>query len=154
MAGRAIYLGERSGARIFRVGRLGYDSAGTDAGSHAYTGTFRSERVAPAGPDGLINFRRVAIHLYATESYTYTVTVWVDGVQTTLGTGAAQTVTVSRTVTTAGEFTDEIAIAAYGNHIQVQITTSAGTNAPFLLETISAHGRVIRGTSDRVGRTS
>lgn len=156
MSGRSIFIGERAGARVFKLGRLGYDAGGSDLSSQVFIGTFRTERIAPAGPAGLINFRRVEIHVNVpAASYEYTVKVYVDNVQTVLGTGVSETVVINRTAAVAGEYTDEVAVQAVGNHIQVEITVDSNdVTTPFMIESITAHGRVLRGTNSRAGETA
>ena len=47
MAQSSLYAGEKGGARIMKIGRIGFDEVvgGGDLGSHVFTGTLRSERV-------------------------------------------------------------------------------------------------------------
>lgn len=152
MAESSLFVGERSGARIFRVGRIGFDSPGDDLGSHTYTGTFRTERIFPVGPGGLVNFRRVAIHILASGTYTFTVKVWVDGARTQLADGSTQTVTVTGGEGALNEITEEVEIEAEGSHIQVEVTVdSDATSGLFLIEGIDARGRVIRRSETRSG---
>ena len=150
MADSALYVGERSGARIFKVGRVGFDTGTADLGSHVYTGTFRTERISPAGPGGLVNFRRIAIHLMATGTYTFSVKVWVDGVRTILGDETTQDVTITRAVGGLNEVTEEVEMEASGSHIQVEITVdSDDVTGLFLIESVSARGRVVRRSATR-----
>lgn len=155
MAQSILYAGERSGARVFKVGRIGYDSGTADLGSHVYTGTYRTERIFPAGPGGLVKFRRVAIHLLASGSYTFTVKVWVDGARTVLGSGSTQTVSITGSPGTLNEVTEEIEIEAMGSSIQVEITVdSDDVTGVFLIEAIMGRGRVVRQSATRTGETT
>lgn len=155
MAGSSLYIGERSGARIFRLNRVGYDSAGADLGSHVYTATFRSERIAPAGLGALVLFRGVTINLYSSGTYSITVKVYVDDVQTKLGDNTAQTIVLASAVAREGKYSPEAAIEAVGRTIQVEVTvTSSAVTAPFMIESIIATGRVIRGAASRRGETT
>ena len=61
MAQSSLYAGEKGGARIMKIGRIGFDEGSGDLGSHVFTGTLRSERVAPAGVGALINFRGIRV---------------------------------------------------------------------------------------------
>lgn len=150
MAESSLYAGERNGPRIFRIGRLGFDQGTSDPGSQVYTGTFRSERIAPAGPKSLINFRRVDIHLLTSGTYEFTVRVWVDEARTTLGDATVQTVVVNSTGTELREVTETVAISAEGSYIQVEITVdSDDVTGLFLIEGIYARGRAILSTSAR-----
>ncbi len=152
MAESSLYAGERDGARVFQVGRIGFDTGTADLGLNIYTGTFRSERVAPAGVGSLINFRRVAIHLYTSGTYTFTVRVWVEDTRTVDGTTTEQVVTITGGGSTLQEITEEIKIEANGSHIQVEITIdSDNTTGIFLVEKILARGRIVRRSSGRTG---
>lgn len=155
MAESSLYVGERGGGRIFRVGRIGFDSPGDDLGSHTYTGTYRTERIAPAGRGGLVNFRRIGIHILSSGTYTFTVKIWVDDDRTVDGVGAAQAVTITGGDGALSETTEEVEIDAEGSHIQVEITVdSDDTTGLFLIEGIRARGRRIRRSSGRTGEAS
>lgn len=155
MAGSSIYLGERTGARIFRLNRVGYDTAGADLGSHVYTGTFTTERITPAGPGSLVLFRGVCVNLYSSGTYSITVKVYVDDVQTKLGDGTNQTIVLASAVAREGKYSPEAAIEAYGSTIRVEVTVlSSAVTAPFAIESITASGRVIRGSKSRSGETA
>lgn len=150
MAESSVYAGERAGNKIFRLGRIGIDSGTADPGSTVYTGTIRTERIAPAGEGALVNFRRVSVHLLVSGSYTFTVKIWVDNGRSTLATGATQTVVITSTDSGLREVTEDIAIEAEGSHIQVEITVdSDDVGGIFLVEKIDARGRAIRGSATR-----
>lgn len=149
MAESSIYAGDRVGNRVLRLGRIGIDSGTSDPGA-VYTGTIRTERIAPAGEGALINFRRVSIHLLVSGSYTFTVKVWVDDGRTLLGDETTQTVVITSTDSGLREVTEEVAVEAEGSHIQVEITVDADdVGGVFLVEKILARGRAIRGSSTR-----
>lgn len=155
MANSVIFAGEKAGGRIFKFGRLGYTNPGDDLGANTYTSKIKTERVYPAGPGALINFRRVVIHFFGSGPYEFVVKVWVDGVQTTLGDGTAQEVTITGNINTTSEISEEIEIAATGSNIQMEIAMDSDTMiGVFLLEQITARGRVIRQSSTRTGVTS
>ena len=155
MAESSLYAGERDGGRIFQIGRLGFDQGPSDLGANVYTGIFRSERIAPAGVGALINFRRLAIHLMVSGSYTFTVKVWIDNGQTELGTGALQSVVVTGTAGGLSEVTEEIEIQGIGSHLQMEITMdSDDITGIFLIESIRARGRIIRESASRTGASS
>jgi len=155
MAESSLYAGERDGGRVFQIGRLGFDQGPSDLGANVYTGTFRSERISPAGVGGLVNFRRIAIHLMVSGSYTFTVKIWVDDGRTKLGTDATQEVTITGTAGGLKEVTEEVKIEANGSHCQVEITMdSDDITGIFLIESIRARGRVMRGSSTRGGVAS
>lgn len=155
MAESSLYTGERGGARVLKIGRIGFDQGTADLGSHVYTGTFRSERVAPAGVGALINFRRVAVHLLTSGTYTFTVKVWVDDGRTQLGDETTQTVTVTGGSGALSEITEEVEIEAAGSHIRVEVTVdSDNLTGIFLIEGIRARGRVLRQSSTRTGEAT
>ena len=157
MAQSSLYAGEKGGARIMKIGRIGFDEVvgGGDLGSHVFTGTLRSERVAPAGVGALINFRRVAIHIMSSGTYTFTVKVWIDEGRTTLGSGTTQTVSVTGGSGELAETTQEIEIEGTGSHIQIEVTAdSDDLKGIFLIESIKAKGRVIRLASGRSGEAT
>ena len=152
MAESSLYTGERGGARIFKIGRLGFDQGTSDLGSHVYKGTYRTERIAPLGPGGLINFRRVAIHLLSSGTYVFQVKVWVDDVRTQLQDGTDQLVTINGGGGGLSETTEEVEISAEGSHIRVEITLdSDDLGGLFLIESIDARGRPIRKSAARTG---
>lgn len=154
MAESSLYAGERAGARVFRVGRIGFDQGSTDLGANVYTGVYRTERFAPAGVGALVNFRRIAIHLLSSGTYEFTVKVWVDNVRTQVD-GEDQLVTISGGVGALQEITEEIEIEAEGSHIQVEITLdSDDVDGIFLIEGIRARGRILRRSSGRVSEAS
>lgn len=157
MADSSLYAGERSGTncRIFKVGRVGFDTGTVDPGSNVYTGTFKTERIYPAGPGGLVNFRRVVIHVLASGSYTIKVKVWVDDTQTTLKSGAAQVVSIINTVSGLSEVSEEVKISKVGSFIQVEVTVdSDDVTGVFLIEGIWGRGRIIRQSSGRTGEAT
>ncbi len=109
----------------------------------------------PAGPGCLIMFRRIAIHLLTSGDYEFTVKVWVDNDRTELAAGTEQTFTVTGTGGALREVTKEVAIEAEGSHVQVEISVdSDDVTGLFLVESISARGRVIRKSASRTGETS
>lgn len=155
MAESSLYAGERDGGRVFQIGRLGFDQGSSDLTTTVYTGTIRSERIAPAGVGGLVNFRRISIHLLVSGSYTFTVKIWVDDGRTQLGTEATQEVTITGTAGGLKEITEDIKIEANGSHCQVEVTMdSDDITGLFLIEAIRARGRVLRGSSTRSGVAS
>ena len=149
MAESSLYAGERDGARVFKIGRLGFDQGQYDLGTERYVGVYRTERFAPAGVGGLINYRRVAIHLLVSGSYTFTVKVWIDEERTALGDGTTQTATFTRDVGVLQEITEELEIEAEGSTVNSDDTTGL-----FLIEGIRARGRIIRRTGARTSEAT
>lgn len=153
--GRSMYFGQRDASRVLRLNRVGYDAAGNDNGSHTYTGTLRTERFSPAGPAGLVNFRKVVVHLYSSGTFNVTLKVWVDDVRTRLGDGTTQTIVITGATAVEGEYALEAAIEAQGKHIRVELTADSNVNtAPFFIEAITAHGRAVRGVIGRASETT
>ncbi len=76
-----IITGDRSGSRIYTVGRVGYDSIADDAGG-TFSANLRTERFSPAGEGGLVMFRRVQARIWHTGAFSGAMRVYVDGVQT------------------------------------------------------------------------
>lgn len=152
MAESSLYTGERGGPRVFKIGRLGFDQGTSDLDTHVYTGTYRTERIAPLGPGGLINFRRVAIHLLTSGTYIFTVKTWVDDVRTKLADGTDQLTTFNAGFGALSETTEEVEIEAEGAHIRVEIQlNSDDITGLFLIESIDARGRPIRQSRTRTG---
>lgn len=75
-----LYVGRSDSNTVFKVGRVGYEQ-GDDPGG-AYTGRLLSGRISPLGPTGYVKFRRVAIRIRHTSSFTMTLQMYVDGTQT------------------------------------------------------------------------
>lgn len=154
MAESSLYGGERTGGKIFRIGRLGFDQGPSDFGTDVYTGVYRTERVQPAGPGALVNYRRIAIHLLASGTYTFTVKVWVDDGQTSSESGP-QTFTISGNGGNLREVTEEVVIEKEGSHVQVEISVDSNDiTGLFLVESISARGRVLRESRTRSGTSA
>ena len=60
---------------------MGYDSTGDDQGG-VFGATLRTERFSPAGEGGLVLFRRIQMRVWHTGSFSGTMKVFIDGVQT------------------------------------------------------------------------
>jgi hypothetical protein len=154
MAKSNLLAGDSAGPRIYRIGRIGFDQGSHDIGTQVYTGVYRTERIAPAGVGALVNFRRVAVHVLASDTYKFTVKVWVDNVRTSANDAPVQTVAISNSVGSLSEVTEEIAIEAEGSHIQIEIIVdSYDITGIFLIEGIRGHGRIARRASSRDSET-
>lgn len=153
-----VFLGESVGSRVYAVGRVGIDSgtadlSGTGAYSNPYTGILKTERISPAGEDGLCFFQRVALRIWRTGAFSLTMRVWVDDVQTQVwasdGSGSPQTIVISRGSPSSSpeEIVVEGAIRARGTYIQVEISVdSASVTGIFLPETLEVHYLPLRAT--------
>jgi hypothetical protein len=146
-----LFIGERGGSRIYKVGRVGIDTGTADDGG-VYTGTLKTERFTPAGQDGLCYFRRVALRLWRTSAFALTMKVWVDERRTqvydTTGHASDQTITITRGAPTFSpeETVVEASIWARGTSIQVQIeVASDSVTGIFLPEVLEVHYLPLRG---------
>lgn len=154
-----VYAAENTGARIYRIGRVGFDSGLQDAGG-IYTATLRTDKFTPAGEDGLVQFRRVAIRIWHTGAYELVMRVYVDGVQTSYyvtNTVTAQQVTFTRSAPTSSpaEQVEEADIEKIGTSIEIELVlNSDDVTGIFLPETIEIHGRVIRQSKSRTAETT
>jgi hypothetical protein len=162
MAGTLVLVGDTTSGKIYKIGKIGRDSgsdATYDPDSTAFTGILKTERMSPAGENGLVRFRRVALRAFQSGPYTGTFTVWVDDIQTKtydnstsgvlLGSPLVdQTIEISGPPETdlgAGEVLLEADIDATGTFIQVQLElVSTDIQGYFLLESIEMNGQVIR----------
>lgn len=136
--------------RLYKFGRVGFDSGSADPGG-VYTATMHSEKISPAGELGLCHFRRVGFRIYRTGSFTITLKVYVDGVQTQIWDGAGnkttqQVVLVSAAPTNSPDETlVEADINARGTYIEVELTVqSSDVSGVFLPEGLEVHFRPLR----------
>jgi len=158
MANTLVYLGEIGTGKIYKVGKVGFDSGAVatfDPNSTPFTGTLKTERMSPAGEDALVRFRRVVLRALKTGAWTVKFTVWVDDTQTqtydnTLADSPLQdqTITVSSAATDDGTLKEviiEADIDAVGTFIQVQLEIdSDDITGIFFPESIETHVQVIR----------
>ena len=146
-----VFLSERSGSHIYRVGRVGYDSGDQDTGG-AYTGTLKSEKQSPLGPQGLCHFRRIGIRIRHTGAFTMTLTVYVDGQQTQIYDSSSvlvdQTISFTEAAPTGENPTEVLLegdISARGTYIQLKLTvTSTDVVGVFLPESFDVFYRPLR----------
>jgi len=154
-----VYAAENTGARVYRIGRVGFDTGAQDAGG-VYTATLRTDTFAPAGEDGLVLFRRAAVRIWHTGAYELLMRIYVDGVQTTYYVGTtvtAQEVTFVRSAPSPSpaEQVEEADIEKVGTSIEIELVlNSDDITGIFLPETIEIHGRVIRQSKSRVAETT
>jgi len=85
----ACFAAQNGGSRVYKIGRVGFDAGTEDAGG-AYSGKIQSDPLSPDGEGGWTHFRRVQIRVRHTGSFTCTVTLYVDGVQTQIWSSGAQ----------------------------------------------------------------
>jgi len=163
MANTLVYLGEIGTGKIYRVGKVGFDSGATasyDPNSTAFTGTLKTERMSPAGENALVRFRRVALRVLQSGGWTVKFTIWVDDKQTqtydndTAGSPKVdQTITISNPSTDTGALKEaliEADIDAVGTYIQVQIElVSSDITGVFMPESIETQVQVMRETVSR-----
>lgn len=140
-------VGEKNGSRVYRIGVVGFDTGDDDGG--VFTGVLRTDPFSPAGEGGLLLYRRVAIRLLRSGSYTFTVKVFVDGNQTRIWNSSSvevdQTTSFTATATALQEEVLEVDIEAHGTSIAVEIEIdSDNTSGVFLVESIFVHAYGMR----------
>jgi len=162
MANTVLLVGSTTGGKVYKVGKVGYDSGSGptyDPETTPFTGTMKTERMSPTGEAGLMRFRRVALRALKNGEYTATFIVWVDDVQTQIYDNTEstspltdQTIVISNPDNDAseGEAILQADIDATGTFIQVQIELeSTDIKGFFLPESIEIHGQAIRQTISR-----
>lgn len=154
MAKAKTYVCEAAGPKVYFLGQIGIDPGNQDAGASAYTGTLKTERIYPAGRQGLCHFRRVAVRLLRQAPVGLTITAYVDEAQTQTYDSSSNLVdqSVTFSLTGGGEQEDvvEMDINAVGAQIQVKITVDSDDIDGFcLIEPIEAHLRVVRQAQSR-----
>ena len=148
----AVYTGDANGPKVYRVGRIGFDSGNQDISANAYEAQMKTERFTPLGEGGLMHFRRVVIRILRNADWQMTVTVFVDEDQTQVYDDSVstspqtdQSVVISGTASGFGEENVEISIDDVGTSIQVQVDiTSTDINGVLLFESMYVHGRPIK----------
>jgi len=154
-----VFAAQKSGSRIYRIGRVGLDTGSSDTGG-AYTATLKTDKFSPAGEDGLALFRRVALRSLHTGQYTVTMKVFVDGVQTQVYSGGVlvnQTVVFVRAAPTISpaESVEEADIVGQGTHIEVELSVlSTDVTGSFLPETLEVHFHPLRPAKSRAAETA
>lgn len=155
-----IFICQVGQRRFYKVGRVGFDSGNADAGG-AYTGTFRSEKISPAGEFGLCQFRKVSFRILRTGAFTMTVKAYVDGSQTQRYNSSSvkvdQTVVIAEAAPTNSpeEKIVEVEIDATGTYIEVEVSiVSSQVTGVFLPEEVDVHYRPIRASRQRAGGES
>jgi hypothetical protein len=164
MANTTVLFGEANSDKIYKVGKVGYDSGDPNAvtedpNATAFTGTIKTERLSPAGEAGLGRFRRVVLRALKLGSWEVTFTIWVDDVQTqrfdntVLAPDSPTFPLVDQTITVVSDTDDtgegeaiiEADIDAVGTFIQVQVDiVSTDILGYFLPESIEVHLQPIR----------
>lgn len=163
MANTLVYLGEIGSGKIFKIGKVGFDSGATvtfDPNSTPFTGTLKTERMSPAGEDALVRFRRVVLRALKTGAWTVKFTIWVDDKQTQVYDNTQtdspkidQVITISSPSDDDGTLKEvliEADIDATGTFIQVQLEMdSDDITGIFFPESIETHVQVMRETVSR-----
>lgn len=160
MAQTAVYVGANDGGKLYRVGQVGSDSGsavGKDSGSQAFTATLKTERVSPAGENGLAHFRRVGLRMLRSGPAKITMRVYVDDEQTKIfdntkseSPETVQEIVFDKNSIPLGEDIIEADINAVGTYIQVELEiTSSDILGTFLAETLLTHYRPIRTAAQR-----
>ena len=144
-----IFIPELNGSRIYKVGRVGYETGIQDDGG-VYTGTLRSSKISPQGEAGWCKFRRVVLRIRHTSSFVMTVKAFVDGVQTTVydqtdmtgGTVEDQVVVFTQDGPPAppAETILQMDISAKGTYIEIELTCDSDeVFGTFLPESVEVH---------------
>lgn len=146
--------------RLYKFGRVGFDSGSADPGGN-YTATMRTEKISPAGELGYCQFRRIGFRIFRTGSFTMTIKVYVDGVQTKIydGTSAKvnQTIVIAKPapVLSPEETLVEADIDGNGTYIEVELTVaSSAVTGIFLPEELEVHFRPMRQARETVAAES
>jgi hypothetical protein len=151
-----IYVPELNGSRIYKVGRVGYETGTQDDGG-VYTGILRSEKISPQGEAGWCKFRRVILRIRHTSTFVCKVRVYVDGVQTTTydqtdmlaGTTTLQEVTFTEAAPSSppDEVILQVDLTAKGTYIEVELECASNNVAgTFLPESLEVHYVPVRRT--------
>ena len=162
MANTIVLFGEAGSNKIYKIGKVGYDSGATatfDPDSTVFTGEMKTERVSPAGEDGLVRFRRIVLRALKGGEWTVTFTIWVDDIQTQIYDNTQdssplinQTIVISNDADDLGEgeAVIEADIDATGTFVQVLVSMdSDDIKGYFLPESIEMHGQVMRQSRSR-----
>jgi len=161
-----ILAGAGDSNKIYQIGRIGYDSGAVasfpqDPGETTYYGEFETERMSPAGEDGLVRFRRIVLRALTQGSWEIYMEVFVDDVQTkiwdndetssTYGQQINQSITItSKEGAPGGEAIMEADIDATGTFVQVFVRiASEDIQGYFLPESLEAHVQAIRESKSR-----
>jgi hypothetical protein len=159
-----VFLGFDGSNKLAKVGRVGYDSGNQDTlTGTAYTATFRTGRLSPDGQNALHYFRRVALRVWHTGSFTVIITLYVDGQQTTIPDSSKtptpadpspkkpQVVTYEVTAPSAPkESVLLVDCEAVGVTLEVEVqVVSSSVSGAMLLESLLVHYRPLR-VKDRV----
>lgn len=164
-----LYLGATGDNRLFRVGQVGINTGNTDPDGSLNTAFLTTERQYPAGRDALVNFRRVVLRFKHNAAFIMSSLVYVDEQNTEIfinGTPGTQVHSISTPIslpspsiqqgdTDMPESTVSLDFAASGSSIQVFVGfvldhfQGADPEGIVMLESIEAHGRVIRPSRSR-----
>jgi hypothetical protein len=131
-----LYVCPSNGNKIYRVGRIGYDTGNQDPGSTDYTGQVLTERQSPQGETGEVLYRGVVLRVLLSGTYTFVLRFYIDGTQTVDGEGVAQEVTYTQASgQQLGEYLFEAACRGKGTYFQIEVeVTSSDIDGVFLPE--------------------
>jgi hypothetical protein len=155
-----IFACENNGSRLYKIGRVGLDTGAQDTGG-VYKSTLKTERISPLGELAVLVFRRVGIRIWRTGSFTFTVTVFVDGAQTTIfdanGNKIPQTITFTQPTPTLPpiETMVEASIQAQGTYIEVQMDINSNNiTGIFLPAELEVHFYPLRRARERTAQST
>jgi hypothetical protein len=147
-------------ARVYKMGRVGFDSGASDPGAN-YTATMRTEKISPDGELGYCQFRQIGFRIYRTGSFTLTVKVYVDGVQTQIydasSTRVNQVIVITKPapVLSPEETLIEADIDGKGSYVEVELTVASNNvTGVFLPEELEVHYRPLRQARETVAAES
>ena len=155
-----VFAFENNGSRVYKIGRVGLDSAGNDTGG-AFTAQLKTERISPLGEVGLVVFRRVVVRIWRTGGFTATMKIFVDGAQTTTfdagGNKVLQVVTftASTPVNPPTESWIEASVNAPGTYIELELdVASNAVTGVFLPAEAEVHFYPLRRARERTAQSS
>lgn len=160
MAGNRMVFGDKDGSNIFELeDSRNPNSVGRDLNTDTWTMSIHTQAQEPAGPGGLVHFRRVVVrvHHYLLTDATMQIQAFVDRDiklspqdpnQWFETTDADLNVTIESS--DPAEKTFEIPMDAVGTSIYVRVLLDIDAGLGDIhFESIDAHGRVIRSSESR-----
>lgn len=122
-----------AGAKIYRAGRIGFDTNFQDIGSVNYTCRLKSEPQTPEGEAAEVRYRGIGLRLLRQGAFKLTMKVFVDGNQTLLKDGSLQSIFFDLPSTGSREDVLEAAIRADGTDVAVELLVTSNDITSFLL---------------------
>lgn len=147
-----LYAAQANGGQVYKIGRVGYETGfGDHDGTVVYQGRLLSSAISPLGDSGYCKFRRVAVRIRHSSSFTITVKLYVDGTQTKVYDASSvaqdQTIVFTQAASTRSpaETVLQCDCSAAGTSIEVEILADSDDVAgTFLPEVIEVHYQPLR----------